>query len=322
MIATPTAPNAALPAQVATAASAAGLQILSSEPGTSFDGTPTTRFALSLAADPGPVSGKATQLELSQSFDAANPEFAEQLSAFLAETARRLLNPRPNTILTLGGLPLSFDHFAWPFHESTAGADTSLVHGQVNLATFDDKTGEPSILHAKVSASMTVTFREVVRAPEQPFAESFILNAVRKTLDQGQLELVKSGNRQPVPVTTRYFSARQNRFIFNDTDEPQRRAFLAAKVYWLSGVLGGGAPVWLLDPRDAQYLNCTVADLKVSADLLVKEGTITLAPDPAYATPTAALLAKKDLYDEEVASAMRFIKPSFNEDMRGGLTNM
>ena len=313
MIATPIAPNAALPAQVAAAAHTAGLQVLASEPATSFDGTPTTRFALSLAADP----GKTTQLELSQSFDAANPEFAQQLSAFLAETARRLLNPRPNTILTLGGLPLSFDHFAWPFHESTAGADTSLVHGQVNL-----ETGEPSVLHAKISASMTVTFREVVRAPEQPFAESFILNAVRKTLDQGQLELVKSGNRQPVPVTTRYYSSRQNRFIFNDTDEPQRRAFLAAKVYWLSGVLGAGAGVWLLDPRDAQYLNCTVADLKVSADLLVKEGAIVLGNDPAYASPTPALLGRKEHYEAEVAAAMQFIKPSFNEDMRGGLTNM
>ncbi len=313
MIATPIAPNAALPAQVSTAAVAAGLQVLASEPATSFDGTPTTRFALILAADP----AKSTQLELSQSFDAGNPEFAAQLSAFLADTARRLLNPRPNTFLTLGGLPLSYDNFAWPFHESTAGADTSLVHGQVNL-----ETGELSTLHAKISASMTVTFREVVRAPEQPFAESFILNAVRKTLDQGQLELVKSGNRQPVPVTTRYYSSKQNRFIFNDTDEPQRRAFLAAKVYWLSGVLGAGGAVWLLDPRDAQYLNCTVADLKVSADLLVKEGVLQLATDPAYATATPALLGKKDHYDAEVLGAMQFIKPSFNEDMRGGLTNM
>ena len=318
MIATPTAPNALLPAQVTSAAAGAGLIIVSSEPATSIDGTPTTRFALALAADP----AKTTQLELSQSFDAANPEFAQQLSAFLADTAHRLHNSKPNTFLTLGGLPLSYENFAWPFHESTAGADTSLVHGQVNLATVNDETGEPSILHAKISAAMTVTFREVVRAPEQPFAESFILNAVRKTFDQGQLELVKSGNRQPVPVTTRYYSARNNRFVFNDTDEPQRRKFLAAKVYWLSGALGGGAPVWVLDPRDAQYLNCTVADLKISIDALVKEGMLTLAHDPAYASPSTTLSARKAEYDAEVAAALQFIKPSFNEDMRGGLTNM
>ncbi len=318
MMMTPTAPNAALPTQVASAAASAGLQVLASEPATSFDGTPTTRFTLGLTAD----SSKTTQLELSQSFDAGNAEFQQQLSAFLAESERRLHSPKPNTMLTLTGLPLSFDQFAWPFHESTAGADTSLVHGQVNLATVNEETGEPSILHAKISAAMTVTFREVVRAPEQPFAESFILNAVRKTFDQGQLELVKSGNRQPVPVTTRYFSARQNRFVFNDTTEPQRRVFLAAKVYWLSGALGAGAPVWVLDPRDAQYLNCTVADLKISTDALAKDGLLELSADPAYAAPTPALMAKKAAYEAEVAAALQFIKPSFNEDMRGGLTNM
>jgi hypothetical protein len=140
---------------------------------------------------------------------------------------------------------------------------------------------------------------------------------VRKTFDQSQLELVKSGNRQPVPVSSRY-----NKFVFNDTDEPQRRAFLAAKVFWLSGVLADGAPVWLLDPRDAQYLNASVADLKISVESLAREGVIALAADPAYASPTAALMARKPQYEAELAHALVAIKPAFNEDMRSGNTNM
>ena len=148
---------------------------------------------------------------------------------YLAEMAKRLQNPRPELYLTLHGLPLSFSRFAWPFHQSTSGADTSLVHGEVRL-----ENGVDHVLHAKISASMTITFREVVAAPEQPFAEGFIYNAVRKTMDQGQLELVKSGNRQPVPVTTRYYSAKQKKFSFNDTTEAQRREFLRAKTFWLS----------------------------------------------------------------------------------------
>ena len=51
---------------------------------------------------------------------------------------------------------------------------------------------------------VTLTFAEIVPAMEQPYAETFVYNAVRKTVDYGQLEFVKSGNRQPVPVTTRY----------------------------------------------------------------------------------------------------------------------
>jgi len=310
--ATPTL-NPALTAQVASAAAAAGIEIVASTPATSFAGNPTTQFTLALPSS----HAKTLQLELSGTYSTAAPDFAQQLQLFLAETANRLRNPRPNAILTLGGIPLSYTQFAWPFHESTAGADTSLVHGQINL-----EDGEASALHAKIAAAMTVTFRDIVRAPEQPFAESFILNAVRKTLDQGQLELVKSGNRQPVPVTTRYYSPRHSKFVFNDTDEPQRRHFLAAKTFWLSGVLGNGAPVWLLDPRDAQYLNASVAELKLSVEALAHEGLITLSPDPAFAAPTAQLLAQREQFQATLSAALAFVKPTFNESMRGGHTNM
>ena len=84
--------------------------------------------------------------------------------AYLAEAAKRLKNPRPDCYVTLHGLPLSFGQFGWPFHESTSGADTSLVHGEVRL-----EDGGEAVLHAKVAVSMTVTFRDVVPAPEQPF---------------------------------------------------------------------------------------------------------------------------------------------------------
>ena len=301
--------------QITAAAKSAGLQILASQPAVSMAGNPTTRFTLALSADAKPA--QTLQLELSDSFDPSSPECASQVGLFLGETANRLRNPQPNTFVTLSGIPLSYSSFEWPFHESAAGADTSLVHGQVNLVD-----GENSPLHAKISAAMTVTFRDIVHSPEQPFAESFILNAVRKTMDQGQLELVKSGNRQPVPVTTRYYSPKQKQFVFNDTDETKRRHFLASKTYWLSGVLGGGAPVWLLDPRDAQYLNATVAELKLSVDSLAKDGLITLSPDRAFASPTATLLAQKPTFQDELAHALAFIKPTFNEDMRGGHTNM
>jgi hypothetical protein len=302
-----------LAAQVDAAAKAAGLVVASSEVGQDFSGQPTTRFKLALAED----AAKTQVLELSDRFDFSRADLLAEVGVYMAETAKRLKNPRPDCYLTLHGLPLSFAKFTWPFHASSSGADTFLVHGEVRL-----EDGEPSLLHAKVAASMTVTFAEIVKAPEQPFAESFIYNAVRKTMDQGQLELVKSGNRQPVPVTTRYYSPWQKKFNFNDTKEPQRQEYLAAKVFWLSGVLGEGKPVWLADPRDAQYLNTTVAELNKTAQALAGEGLIRLASDTEFGTPTEALMGHRPQYATEVAQALAFIKPSFNEEMRGGHTNM
>ena len=305
--------KAVLAGQVEAAAKAAGLVAVSSEVGKDFSGSPTTRFTLALAAD----KAKTQVLELSDHFDFSRTDLLEEVGAYLAETAKRLRNPRPDCYLTLHGFPLSFGNFAWPFHLSTSGADTYLVHGEIRL-----EDGQESVLHAKIAASMTVTFAEIVKAPEQPFAEGFIYNAVRKTMDQGQLELVKSGNRQPVPVTTRYYSPWKKRFSFNDTTEAQRQEFLAAKAFWLSGLLGGGQPVWLLDPRDAQYLNTTVEELKKSAVALAREGVLLLATDMQFATPTEALMGHRTKYEAEVAAQLAFIKPSFNEEMRGGHTNM
>jgi hypothetical protein len=303
----------ALAGQVVAAAQAVGLVVVSSAEGKDFSGGPTTRFVLGLAAD----KSKTQMLELSSGFDFSGAELASVVKTYLAETAKRLKSARPDCCLTLGGLPLSFSKFEWPFHASTSGADTSLVHGEIWL----EDGGERS-LHTKIAASMTVTFREVVAAPEQPFAESFIYNAVRKTMDQGQLELVKSGNRQPVPVTTRYYSAKHKKFVFNDTTEAQQREFLAAKVYWLSGMIGDGQPVWLIDPRDAQYLDTTLEQLTKLAKSLAAEGLIQLADDAEYAGPTQALMARREHYAAELAQALAFTKPSFNEDMRGGHTNM
>ncbi len=298
------------------AAHSAGLALTPAEPGTDFSGNPTARAIVALASDP----SKTQMLELSDIFAAdpgADPRNNLALRTYFEEAAQRLRNPRPDVYLTLLGLPLSFGKFAWPFHGSTSGADTFIVHGEVRL-----ETGGESTLHAKISASMTRTFAEVVAALEQPFAESFIYNAVRKTLDQGQLELVKSGNRQPVPVTTRFYSAKQNRFIFNDTDESQRADFLAAKVYWLSAIMGANMPVWIADPRDAQYLNTSPDELKRAAAALAREGLVHLGEGDAWAAATDKLAARREQYEAEIAEGLAFIKPSFNEEMRAGHTNM
>ncbi len=309
------APSPALEA----AAHNAGLNLTPAEPGIDFTGAPTTRAMVTLAADP----AREQLLELSQTFDAADPKFAAALAVYFREAAQRLRNPRPDAYVSLHGLPLSFGKFAWPFHSSTSGADTFIVHGEIRL-----EDGRGSQLHAKVSASMTQTFATVIPALEQPFAEGFIYNAVRKTLDQGQLELVQSGNRQPVPVTTRYYSMKQQVFIFNDTTETQRRAYLAAKTFWLSHILGSAAPsgqaqpIWITDPRDAQYLNTTVADLKTTAAALVTDGLIQLDPTGNWSTATDTLRNQEDAYRAQVDEALAFIKPTFNEDMRHGHTNM
>jgi hypothetical protein len=305
--------ESALTQNLQAAAKTAGLVVLTAESGSDFNNHPTAKFRLGLAQNSTPE--QTLTLELSEAFDFHKPGLMPEMTSHLTEAARRLRNPRPDAYVTLAGLPVRFTGFQWPFHRSTSGADTYIVHGTVHL-----EDGQNSPLHTLVSASMTVTFAEIVPAPEQPYAETFIYNAVRKTLDQGQLELLKSGNRQPVPVTTRYYSRWQKKFFFTDTTAQSRQDYLALKVYWLSGVLGNNQPVWIADPRDAQYLNASAEDLLHAAGDLSRQGLLKLDGDGASATP--ALLDRAAQYHEQLDHALAVTKPTFNEEMRAGHTNM
>lgn len=302
------------------AAAAAGLALASVTQGSDSKGRPTTVFQLGLAgAQPGDsgagLTGRTLKLELSEEFEFDKPHLLPEIAAYLAAEAKRLRNPRPECYVTLGGLPLAFGQFQWPFHRSTSGADTYIVHGELRLA--DDSANN---LHARIAASVTLTFAEIVPAMEQPYAETFVYNAVRKTVDLGQLEFLKSGNRQPVPVTTRYYSRWQKKFVFNDTDDTERLNYLLCKVYWLSGVLGESKPVWIADPRDAQYLNTTEQDLLRMAGDEAGEGLMVL--DGEFAAATPALMARAPEYQAALEAALDFTKPKFNESMRSGHANM
>jgi hypothetical protein len=295
------------------AAKQAGLVLVSATQGSDFHGQPTAVFELGLPSDD--AAGRTLRLELSEAFEFDKPDLLPTMTAHLAGEAKRLRNPRPECYVTLAGLPIAFGKFQWPFHRSTSGADTYIVHGEMQLAD-----GSTQNLHAKLAASVTLTFAEIVPAMEQPFAESFVYNAIRKTVDYGQLEFLKSGNRQPVPVTTRYYSRWQKRFLFTETTDAERLDYLLRKVYWLSGVLGESKPVWIADPRDAQYLNTTEQDLLRMASHEAGEGLMVL--DGEFAAATPALLARASEYQAKLEEALNFTKPQFNESMRSGHANM
>jgi hypothetical protein len=300
-----------LVAPIESAAKAAGLVLVSATTGASHDGRPTTIFTLALPGD----AARTLKLELTEAFEFNKPDLLPQMQAHLANEAKRLRNPRPECYVTLAGLPVAFGQFEWPFHRSTSGADTYIVHGEMHLAD-----GGAHNLHSKVAASVTLTFAEIVPAMEQPYAETFVYNAVRKTVDMGQLEFLKSGNRQPVPVTTRYYSRWQKKFVFTETDDAERLRYLLSKVYWLSGVLGDSKPVWIVDPRDAQYLNTTERDLLRMAGNEAGAGLLVL--DGEFASATPALMARADEYKAALEAALDFTKPKFNESMRAGEANM
>jgi hypothetical protein len=186
--------------------------------------------------------------------------------------------------VTLHGFPVQIE-VQWPFHRSQGGSDWYVLHGTVRLAD-----GGP--LHADIALNLAQTIREVLPSLDSDMASWVAINSARKALDEKQLELLKTGKRQPVPVSSRSYSIRRQHFTFWHATPQQVEEFVARKVFWLSG--SAREPVMISDPCDAQYLGAAdpnmVDNLVAAAQDLAARGMVELAGD--YARATDGLLAQ------------------------------
>ncbi len=192
------------------------------------------------------------------------------------------------TGVTLHGFPVRID-MDWPFHRSEGGSDWYVVHGRV---TLNDGSG----LHADVALNLAQTIREVLQVFDSDLAFWVAVNTARKALDIKQLELLKSGKRQPLPVSSRCYSIRNQHFTFATVKPEEIGEFVARKIFWGSG--SERQPVLIADPCDAQYIGAAdpnITDkLLAAAKDLASRGMVELGGD--YARATDGLLAQAQAF--------------------------
>ncbi|MBV8207925.1 MAG: hypothetical protein JO041_14135 [Acidobacteria bacterium] len=198
------------------------------------------------------------------------------------------------TYVTLAGLPVRFE-LQWPFHLSQSGSDWHSLHGRVWL---DD--GGP--LHADVAVNLTQTIKEALPSLEPGDAQAVVINAIRKDLDLKQLELLKSGKRQPVPVSSRHFNFKTGRLIFARADDSQIAELLQARAYWTAARHGPDAKALMADAIDALYVNSGRERLLEMAGALHAAGWIRMEGDYARATPQ--LLEQKPEFERRLHQAL------------------
>lgn len=182
----------------------------------------------------------------------------------------------PLRFVTLSGVPIEVAELKWPFHQSTSGSDWFVLHGRVDLLD----RANPEKLLAEVAIAMTQTMKEALGSLEPEHAESMVVNAVRKTIDNGQLAFLKSGKLQPVHVTSRYYSFALKKTEFPTQSEQDVREMMKRRVFWL----GDQSPVEIAHPYDCEYVNFSREKMLELAGQLAKEGLIELAGDSAQAT--------------------------------------
>ena len=198
-----------------------------------------------------------------------------------------------NIYVTRTGLPLSFK-FEWPFRHATSGADFEVLHTQITLENSDG-------LRALVAVNLSATLREVLPSLDPKDIEGPVISALRKEVDNKQVEFVKSGKLVPLPFSSRHYSFKLKQWVFGQTSDKAIMELIERKVYWQTRLVG--RDVWLGDPTEALYLNTTVDHIVEIAAGLAQQGLFNMAR--RYATALPALLDQGERFEADAASALR-----------------
>lgn len=181
--------------------------------------------------------------------------------------------------VTVSGFPLEIE-LEWPFHAAAAGSDWYVLHGSARL---DDGTG----LHADIAVHLTASIREILPSTDGDEARMATINTVRKAFDDKQLELLKTGKRQPCPLSSRQYSIKNKHWWFLEATDEQLKAFVKRKVFWLGGTVD------VADATDQAYLGAKDKNiayrLREAAKALAGEGYLALDASAERASATEKL---------------------------------
>jgi len=200
--------------------------------------------------------------------DSSAGEWARQTSIGIV---KQMENRRP-AYLTVTGLPLSFE-FQWPFHKSTSGADFWVLHG---TAYLEDGTG----LRADFAIHLSQTMWHMLPNIEMHVALPYVINVVRKTADTKDLEFLRSGKRQPIPLSSRFKNFKEGTWKFAAATDDEIRETLRQSAYWIGHKLGRGR-VQIADDTNLLYFGTTKQKMLEMADKLRAGGWIRIEGEDA-----------------------------------------
>jgi|ERR1022692_1353876 hypothetical protein len=195
--------------------------------------------------------------------------------------------------VTRTGLPLSFK-LEWPFRHATSGADFDVLHTAITLENSEG-------LRALVAVNLSVTVREVLPSLDPKDTEAPVINALRKEVDNKQIEFVKSGKLVPLPFSSRHYSFKLRQWVFGKATDEEIARLIERKVYWQTRLAGGD--VWLGDPTEALYLDTSTDHIAELAAKIGQQGLFTMAR--RYATALPRLMNQDERFETEMAVARK-----------------
>ena len=196
---------------------------------------------------------------------------------------QRFKNVDPNLFVTRSGrlvrIKIEWPAFPWITPNGFAAASGAWV----SIADLG------SLNVAKCIVQMT-HMQTMPRWGSNPYNRpAQIINTIRFHIDAGTIEFYANENELPKEFFPTKFQTSDY-----STSQPSIEEYLAYKVWLLGFVAGTGEKqikAWIADPWDADYLGCTVADLRRIAAVLDAQERIILDEDSEFASVGKVLLA-------------------------------
>lgn len=195
--------------------------------------------------------------------------------------------------VTRTGLPVSFK-FDWPFRRATSGADFDVLHAEITLENSDN-------LRALVAVNLSATLREVLPSLERKDTEAPVINALRKDIDNKEIEFLKSAKLVPLPFSSRHYDFKRNQWVFGKATDEEIGRLIERKVYWQTRLTGGD--VWLGDATEALYVQTSTDHVAEIAAGIAGRGLFTMAR--RYATALPALMEQRERFELEMREASK-----------------
>jgi hypothetical protein len=143
--------------------------------------------------------------------------------------------------------------------------------------------------------------REVLPSLDPQDTEGPVINALRKEVDNQQIEFVKSGKLVPLPLSSRHYSFKRKQWAFGNATDEEIARLIERKVYWQTRLVGGD--VWLGDPTEALYLDTSTDHIAEIAAKIGPQGLFTMAR--RYATALPQLMDQAERFEAVMTEARR-----------------
>lgn len=198
--------------------------------------------------------------------------------------------------VTRTGLPVSFK-FDWPFRHATSGSDFDVLHAEITLENSEN-------LRALVAVNLSATLREVLPSLETKDTEAPAINALRKEIDNQQIEFKKSAKLVPLPFSSRHYDFKRNTWIFGKATDEEIEQLIERKVYWQTRLVGGD--VWLGDGTEAMYIQSSTDHIAEIAASLAARGLFTMGR--RYASALPPLMDQRERFEAEMLAAVKLLE--------------